>query len=300
MMEVTFLSNLSRKLASTNITLSQILPQILGPQHQSQVDRPFPQFNGVTIIAPPMGVSNYYATLVRFKKRYSRGLNINATYTWARFFTNTNNPGTALGDDAGPYSNFYNRGADYGSADNDIRHRVSFSAVYELPFGAGRQFLSSSMLGKIVGGWSISNITGIQTGAPMTVTTQTNTTNAFSAGALRPNVIRNPNLPKDQRTVSQWFDTGAYVQPPQFQFGNEGVGTLRAAGLINLDFSLQREFKFTEHLRLHLRGEFVNALNHTNFGLPGHTLNGAGFGVINSVTVASGPRTIQVGARIAF
>ena len=85
-----------------------------------------------------------------------------------------------------------------------------------------------------------------------------------------------------------------------FQFGNEGVGIVRAPGLVNLDFSLQREFKFTERVKMQLRGEFTNAINHTNFGLPGHTLNGSGFGVINGVTVASGPRTVQVGARVAF
>jgi hypothetical protein len=62
-----------------------------------------------------------------------------------------NNPGSSLGDDAGPYSNFYNRAADYGSADNDILHRFSFSFVYALPVGEGRQFLSSGVLGKIVG-----------------------------------------------------------------------------------------------------------------------------------------------------
>jgi hypothetical protein len=287
--EVTFLGNLSRKLASSNLTLSQIPTQILGPAHQSQVDRPFPQFNGVTIIAPPIGVSKYYAGLVRFQKRYAHGLNVSATYTWSRFFTNANNPGSSLGDNAGPYSNFYNRAADYGSADNDIRHRFSFSAVYSLPFR-----------GKIFGGWSISNISQVQTGPPMTVTTQTNTTNSFSAGALRPNVLRNPNLPSDQRTVTAWFDTSAYAQPAPFQFGNEGVGTLRAAGLINLDFSLQREFKFTERIRAQLRGEFVNALNHTNFGLPGHTFNGSGFGVISGTSAASGPRSVQVGARVAF
>jgi hypothetical protein len=134
----------------------------------------------------------------------------------------------------------------------------------------------------------------------MTVTTQTNTTNSFSAGALRPNVLLNPNLPSDQRTVTQWFDTGAYVQPPLFQFGNGGVGTLRAAGLVNLDFSVQREFKFTERMRLQLRGEFIDGINHTNFGLPSHTSSGSGFGVINSVSVASGARSIQIGARVAF
>jgi hypothetical protein len=298
--EVTFLGNLSRKLANANLSLSQIPPQLLGTQHQSQVDRPFPQFNGVTIIAPPNGVSNYYAALVRFQKRYSHGFNLGGSYTWSRFFTNANTPGTSLGDDAGPYSNFYNRAADYGPSDNDIRHRFSFNAVYQLPFGEGRQWLSKSVLGKVVGGWSLSNVTTIQTGPPFSVTAQTNTTNAFSAGALRPNVLRNPNLSGDQRTVTQWFDTAAFVQPAQYQFGNAGVGIVRAAGLVNLDFSLQREFKFTERVRMQLRGEFFNSINHTNLGLPGRTLNGAGFGVISGLTAASGPRQIQVGARVAF
>ena len=66
LVEVTLLGNLSRKLPSTNLSLIQILPSILGPAHQSQMDRPFPQFSGVTIIAPTLGVSNYYATMVRF------------------------------------------------------------------------------------------------------------------------------------------------------------------------------------------------------------------------------------------
>src|SRR5262249_51093307 len=153
------------------------------------------------------------------------------SYTWSRFFTNASTPGTSLGDDAGPYSNFYNRAADYGPSDNDIRHRFSFNAVYQLPFGEGRRWLSKSVLGKVVGGWSLSNVTTIQTGPPFSVTAQTNTTNAFSAGALRPNVLRNPNLSGDQRTVTQWFDTAAFVQPAQFQFGNAGVGIVRAAGL---------------------------------------------------------------------
>ena len=300
MVEATFLGNLSRKLSSTNLSLSQISPQILGPAHQSQVDRPFPQFNGVTIIAPPLGVSNYYAVLLRFRKRYAHGFNVGATYTWSRFFTNANTPGSSLGDDAGPYSNFYNRGADYGSSDNDVRHRFSFNAVYALPFGPGRQFLSKGALGKLVGGWSIANITTLQTGAPFTVVTQTNTTNSFSAGALRANVLRNPNLSGDQRKVAQWFDTGAFAQPAPYTFGNEGVGVVRAAGIFDMDISLQREFRFTERMRLQLRGEFVNALNHTNFGLPGHTLNGAGFGVISGLSVASGSRLVQVGARMAF
>ncbi len=72
---------------------------------------------------------------------------------------------------------------------------------------------------------------------------------------------------------------------------------MRAPGLTNTDFSLLREFRFTERIRMRLRAEFFNALNHTNFGLPGHTFGGAGFGLISG---AKDERQIQVGARIAL
>jgi hypothetical protein len=64
-----------------------------------------------------------------------------------------------------------------------------------------------------------------------------------------------------------------------------------------MDFSALREFHVTERIRMQFRGEFFNALNHTNFGLPGHTFGGSGFGVISGAGPA---RQIQVGARIAF
>jgi hypothetical protein len=97
--------------------------------------------------------------------------------------------------------------------------------------------------------------------------------------------------------VASWFDITAFAQPAAFQFGNEGLGIVRAPGLTITDFSLLREFRFTERIRLQLRGEFFNALNHTNLGLPGHTFGAAGFGLISG---AKDARQIQVGARIAF
>ena len=72
--EVTLLGNLSRKLASTPLPINQISPGLLGPQHQSQRDRPFPQFSNVTIQSPTLGLANYYGAMVRYQKRYSKGL----------------------------------------------------------------------------------------------------------------------------------------------------------------------------------------------------------------------------------
>jgi len=64
-------------------------------------------------------------------------------------------------------------------------------------------------------------------------------------------------------------------------FGNEGVGVLRAAGLVDFDFSVLKDFHLMERVRLEFRGEFFNAFNHTNFGLPGLVFGSSTFGVIN-------------------
>ena len=88
-----------------------------------------------------------------------------------------------------------------------------------------------------------------------------------------------------------------FRSPATYTFGNEGVGALRGAGYVNTDVSVLRDFNFTEQIRLQVRGELFNALNHTNLGLPGLTFGSANFGVISS---AAAPRQIQLGARVTF
>ena len=100
-----------------------------------------------------------------------------------------------------------------------------------------------------------------------------------------------------QRSVSRWFDIEAFRQPALFQFGNEGVGTLRAPGLVKFDFSLLRNFRLNDRTDLEFRGEFFNAFNHTNLGLPGDTFGSSSFGVISS---AASAREVQLGARVVF
>jgi hypothetical protein len=295
--EVSGLGNLARKLASANLPINQILPSLLGPAHQSQRDRPYPQFSNVSVQGTTLGVSSYYAGMARVEKRFSKGLNLNSSYTFSKFLENTNDTGTTIGRDAGPYSNLYNRRADYGPSANDVRHRFLFSSVYELPFGAGKPYLSKGVLGAIVGGWGLGNVTLLQSGPPISVTTNTNNTNAFSAGSQRPDVLRDPNLPSDQQSIARWFDTSAFAQPAIYTFGNAGRNIVRAPGIFNMDFSVMRNFRFTERVQLQFRGEFFNALNHTNFSPPAGTFGAAGFGTIS----ASGPaRQIQVGMRLAF
>jgi hypothetical protein len=297
MVEIGVLGNLSRKLANANLSLNQIAPQLLGPQHSAQKDRPFPQFTDVAIQNPTLGVSNYYAGVLRIEKRYSRGLSFGANYTWSKYLGDVNMPGASEGNDAGTYSNYYNRRGDYGPTANDISHRVNFHWIYELPFGPGKQWLSHSPLGHVAGGWSIGNVATFQTGGANTITNQTNNCNCFSSGAQRPTVLTSPDLASDQRGISAWFNTAAFAQPGAYTFGNAGIGIVRGPGLINLDFSMLRIFRVGEHVRLEFRGEFFNALNHTNFGNPGAVFGSSTFGVISSAGAA---RQIEAGARILF
>ncbi|HKD09410.1 MAG TPA: hypothetical protein VKB79_26130 [Bryobacteraceae bacterium] len=295
--EISVLGNLSHKLPNSNLSIDQIAPNVLGPGHSSQADRPYPQFSNVTILSPTIADATYYGGFVRVQKRFSHGFNLVSSYSLSKFLDNSFEAGSSLGQDNGAYSNYYNRAADWGPSPNDVRHRFVFSSVYELPFGKGRHWLSSGTVGQIVGGWTLSTVTTLQTGAPFTVVTQTNSTNAFSAGSQRADVVRNPNLPSDQQSVLKWFDTSAFAQPAIYQFGNEGRDILRGPGLINVDASLLRTFVVAEKKTIEIRGEFLNSLNHTNLSLPNSTFGSSAFGTISSAGPA---RQIQLGAKFEF
>jgi len=294
--EVSYLGNMSRKLANSNLSINQVRPELLTPT-STQRDRPYPQFSNVSLIFPALGVSNYHAMLVRVEKRFSRGFNLLSTYTWSKFLNNTFEGGSVLGAEGGTYSNLYNRRADYGPSENDIAHRLTASSVYELPFGTGKKFLATSRLRHVVGGWGIGSILTLQSGPPFTVTTQVNTVYS-AAGALRADVSRNPSLPQDQRTLARWFDTGAFSQPAPAKFGNQGVNLLRADGIINYDISILRNFALAgENKKLQFRAEMFNMPNHPNFRVPGRVFGGPGFGIVGSAGPA---RSIQLGLRLVY
>ncbi|MDP2996864.1 MAG: carboxypeptidase regulatory-like domain-containing protein [Bryobacterales bacterium] len=294
--EATFLGNFSHRLPSANLSTNQIRPERMGPA-AAQKDRPFPQFSNVTLIAPTLGDSAYLGGVLRFEKRFAKGFSILSTYTWSKFLDNTSDAGSALGASGGPYSDYYNRRADWGPSDNDIRQRLTWSSLYEVPFGKGRAHLANHPIGYLVGGWGVGSVVMLQTGPAFTVTTQTNSTNAFSAGALRADVLRPPGLAGGERTLARWFDTGAFKQPANYTFGNQGVNLLRSDAMVNFDFSILRNFNFSESKRLQFRTEIFNAFNHPNFSVPGRTLGGAGFGVVSSSFPG---RRIQLGLRLTF
>ncbi|MFN0170825.1 MAG: carboxypeptidase regulatory-like domain-containing protein [Bryobacteraceae bacterium] len=287
--EVGYMANVSHHLASNDLTLNQVAPARMGAG-DAQARRPFPQFSNVTWINPTIGDSSFHSGYVRLERRFSRGFSVLGHYTFSKFIDDV-----ASADeygDPGSYMDAYNRRLDKSLSGSDIPHRLILTGLYETP-----AFDRHKVLKWAAGSWRLGLLTTLQNGPPFTIVTAANTTNAFSAGALRPNLLRSPSLSSDQRTPGRWFDTLAFVTPPQFTFGNSPRSGIRGDGLETVDLTLSKEFPVNERYRFELRGEFYNLLNHANFELPGHVFGASNFG---SVLGARNPRAGQLGLRVSF
>jgi hypothetical protein len=297
--ELSALTNIGHKLPNTNLPIDQILPSVLSTGCTTQICRPYSQFSNVTILSPDIGDSRYVGGFLRLTKRFSQGLNLNASYTRATFLDNSFEAGSTVGSDtnAQAYSNQYNRRADWGPSPNDIRNRFSGSGVYELPFGPGRQWFSHGVMGNVLGAWTLGMVVTLQSGAPFTVTDNTNNCDCDSAGAQRPNILGPPQLPANKRSVNEWFNINEFGQPTIYTFGDEGRGAMRAPGLSDMDLSLSRNFLLREGMTFQFRGEAFNVTNHTNLSAPAKVFGAADFATI---TAAGPARILQVGMKLRF
>jgi hypothetical protein len=289
LVEVGYIGNVSHHLTANDFSLNQVPPQLMGPG-DAQTRRPFPQFSNVTWINPSIGNSSYHGGFIRAEKRFGGSFSFLAHYTFSKFLDDVESANEYGA--TGSYMDAYHRNLDKGLSGSDVPHHGVISLLYESRSLRGRPLISS-----VVRGWKIGLLETVMSGPPFTVITAANTTNAFPAGALRPNLLGHPELPSDERTVARWFDTTAFAAPPPFTFGNAPRSVLRGAPLLTTDLTTERAFQLTERYRFELRGEFYNLLNHANFNVPGFTFGAPDFGVVTS---ARPGRTVQLAARLAF
>lgn len=287
--EVGYMANISHHLTANDLSLNQVPPSLIGPG-DAQARRPFPQFSNVYIINPAIGNSTYHAGYARAERRFASGFSFLAHYTWSKFLDDVASA-NEYGDPQS-YMDAYNRRLDKSLSGTDVPHRTVLTVLYEVP-----RFDAHRVLNTLAGGWKLGAFGTWQSGATFTVTTLANTTNAFSAGPQRPNLVGNPNLDSGERTLQRWFNTNAFVNPPLFEFGSAPRSVLRGPFQQTVDLTLAKEFTLTERYRADLRAEFYNALNHANFDAPGHTLGAPDFGAILSTRPQ---RTVQLGLRLSF
>jgi len=261
----------------------------MGPG-DTQSLRPFPQFSNVIVLNPSIGKSSYYAGYVRVQKRFSDGFSFLAHYTRSRFMDDSESANEY--GSTGSYMDAYRRDLDWARSASDVPHHLIMTVLYEVaPFTANRY------VNAILGRWRVGILETLQSGPTFTVITSANTTNAFPAGPLRPDLVGNPELSSDQRTLNRWFNTSAFVNPAPFTFGNSPRSVLRGPGIVTTDLTLEKSIVLKGETRLDVRVEAYNLLNRANFNTPGYTLGAADFGVISSARPA---RTVQIGTRLSF
>jgi hypothetical protein len=288
LVEAGYLGNVSHHLTANDLTVNQLPAGLFGPGN-TQLLRPFPQFSNVTSLNPAIGNSTYHAGYIKTERRLAGGLSFLAHYTFSKFIDDV-----ASGDeygDPGSYMDQYNRRLDKARSGTDVPHHLLLTTLYEMP-----RVPNSRVLNAIAGGWQVGVNANLQSGQPFTVFDAANTTNGFPAGTLRPMLAADPWLDSG-RTLQRYFNTAAFVHPPNFQFGNAPRSVLRGGASHNVDLSAAKHFPITERVRTEFRGEFFNVLNIANFDVPGHTLGNADFGIINSARPA---RIVELVLRVIF
>ncbi len=285
---------------------------------------PYPQFSSI-LYAESNANSSYNSMQFRSERR-GRYLTLLASYTFSKSLDDLSAVfGGSVGSGLPQDSN--NLRAGHALSDFDARHRLSLSAVYELPFG--RLWAKQPAWRKgLLDNWQASGILTAQTGSPFTVNLaaqQSGSAIAAFGNPYRPDLISDPfqagsvmanpdpachstisqgGLAADQvRQTGSWFNTCAFAAPAQGQFGTAGRNIVTGPGVTNLDFSLSKTiFLHGERHRMQLRGEFFNLLNHPNLDNPNRVFGTATFGQVLSENAYGNkpPRQIQLAFRYLF
>ena len=260
--------------------------------------RRWPQYGNVRM-QTFRGGSTYESLQALVSKRLSSGLNYQASYTWSHALDEANPDGNTL-PGIPQYSLYLNR----GNGDADIRHQFRGTFGYELPFGRGRYFgrAMNRVADQVAGGWQLAGGVTFYSGFPFDVAASSNTLNIGEGS--RANRLSNGNLPSDQRTLTQWFNTAAFADPGFRVWGNEGRNVLVGPGTKQVDLSFFKTFPITESKRLQFRAELYNFTNTPQFNSPNATIGSPTFGQVTSagseLSLQRAQRQVQVSMKFYF
>jgi hypothetical protein len=256
---------------ATNITRERLL-------------RPYPHFDAVNTTTNE-GESWYNAVQVRVDRRFANGYTLGVNYTYSRFEEATEflNPA-----DPEPWK---------GISSEDTPHRLSVSALVELPFGRGRRYAAdvSTVVDTLIGGWQFGAIYSYQTGTPLTWGNVLFTGNTDDI-----------DLPADERTLLRWFNTDAGFNKVTNQQLVSNVRTfplrldnVRRMEINNVDLSVIKNTAIGR-TTLQFRLEALNAFNHPFFPGPNVVPDNVAFGQISASTQENYPRRVQAMVKFLF
>jgi hypothetical protein len=281
---------------------------------------PFPQYCGsLTGENENEGTSHYNSFQAKWGRSLSGGLYLEANYTYSHLTTDaasTTQSGSAgygaVGNIINPYQGYRNMSI----SPDDIANVASIMAVYDVPFGKGKQFLNNEgVLGHVLGGWTLATTMKFTSGMPFyfwdsAVCGLPGQFQAACIPAITGNVLAqswgNVDVNKPMFNASAFTPVSAFNG---FYLGTgPRVSTVRGSPYRDVNISLARKFAIKERLNFELRAEAFNAFNNHYFTCDGEAFgdcipfnndpSSANFGTWNGTV--SGARSIQMVGRITF
>ena len=258
--------------------------------------RPFPQYRSFDLGGLyPAGDSEGHALNVTLDKRLSQGLFGRVIYRFSKLMDNYS---SGLPQDPD------NLREEWSLSTGDITHSLSVNYTYELPFGKAKRFLNDgSVWSNVLGSWSLSGITTMVGGNPLSIRPLFNRT-ATLIGGLRANVVPGIDPRVENPTAESWFNSAAFAQPDDFTMGNAGRThpTLRGPGEQFHHLSLTKRVELTTDTSLEFVTESFNFPNHANLNEPDTRIGPASSPNLNAGRIigSTGGRVMQMGLRILF
>jgi hypothetical protein len=260
---------------------------------------PYPQYTGVNLdVSTPGAFSSYNALVARFTKRFSHGLNLIASYQWARAIDNSSEAQSWEVNDPGP-RNIANWDLERSLSAHDIPQAVAVTMLYELPVGKGKAIGANMnrLADAVAGGWQVSGLMTYQSGIPIPMSASGN---GFGFAYNPPNITNGSAVSISNPTVGEWFNVNAFSQPAPYTIGTapRRITQLRQDGTHNTDISLMKNFKIRELVNVQFRADFFNLTNTPQFSAPNTNVSSNTFGLVTSQ--ANSARQIQFGLKLNF
>jgi hypothetical protein len=242
--------------------------------------------------------SAYNSLQAMFEKRFSHGLQFQASYTWSKTEDNASSFEDAL--------NPFDFNATYGLSKYDARNRFVFNFVWDLPVPKYAGFK-----GKLLDGWEISGIESLQSGFPIRITSQADnelldSTFNFEAPG-EPNLLGPFHTQNVRQNGGQAFNPALFdnnIQSasdptgvPLGSIGNSPRAICCGPGIYNTDMSFNKSTQFGERLSMEFRGDIFNIWNHAQFSGVDGNVGDTTFGQVLHV---HDPRLVQFALKLHF
>jgi hypothetical protein len=266
--------------------------------------RPYPVFGQVTWRGNTNS-SSYQGFVASLQRSFTHGLLFSANYTYSHEIDQD----AAGGGDSDNPQNPACISCERASGDFDARHVVNANAVYDLPFGHGRAFLSQpGVASAILSHWSVTNIVTARTGLPVNATEDRSSSSVATGYTTnqRPNLVPGVSLtPPGGKRIAEWINPAAFTPVTVSGYGNAPRNIARGPNLWQTDLGLAKRIPLTERAQLQFKGEFFNLFNRAQYGQPQADSSTSTFGQIittaNTTPIGTGtPREIQFVLRLEF